>query len=74
MNFGIIIIIVVAGMWALGMLWGGLNKSFSHAPAAIDSSAVKTEAQQSIDQTKEKQRELMDSMKQKIEDQESQKF
>ncbi|MDE1921126.1 MAG: hypothetical protein KGJ09_06840 [Candidatus Omnitrophica bacterium] len=74
MNFGIIVIIFIAGLWALSLLFGGLTKSFSHAPSAIDSSSVRQQAQQSIEQTKEKQQELMDEMKQKIQDEQARKF
>jgi hypothetical protein len=68
---GIIIIIAVAGIWALGIflgLIGGLSKTFTHAPAAMDSSSIKDQEQQTIEDTEEKQKKLMDDMKQKRED------
>jgi hypothetical protein len=71
MNIGIIIFIAIAGLWALGIflgLIGGLSKTFSHVPAAIDSSSVKSKEQQTTDQTKEKEQKLMDDIKQKMED------
>jgi len=71
MYIGIIIIIAVAGLWALGIFLGvigGLSKTFPHTPAGLDSSAVQSQEQQTIDDTKEKQRQLMDDMKQKMQD------
>ena len=71
MNIGIIIVIVLAGLWALGIFLGvigGFSKSFSHTPAAMDSSEIKAQAQKSIDDTDDKQRQLMDDMKQKMQD------
>ena len=71
MNIGIIIVIAVAGLWALGIFLGaigGLSKTFTHIPATIDSSSVKSQEQQTAEQTKEKEQKLMDDMKQKRED------
>ena len=71
MNMGIIIVIAIAGLWALGIflgLIGGLSKSFTHTPAAIDSSAVKAQEQQTIDDTEAKRQKMMDDMQQKIQD------
>ena len=71
MNIGIIILITVAGLWALGIFFGaigGLSKTFTHSPAAMDSSAIQHQEQQSIDDTEEKRQKLMDDMKQKMED------
>ena len=71
MNIGIILVIVVAGIWALGIFFGaigGLSKSFTHAPSSIDFSDLKSQEQQTIEDTKEKQQKLMDDMKQKMED------
>ena len=71
MNFGIIILIAVAGLWALGIFLGaigGLSKGFSHTPAAMDSSAIKAQEQKTIDDTEEKRQQMMDDMKQKIQD------
>jgi len=72
MNFGIIIVIAVAGIWALGIFFGligGLSKSFTHSPAAMDSTSVKTQEQKIIDDTKDKQQKMMDDIKQKMADQ-----
>jgi hypothetical protein len=71
MNMGIIIIIAVAGLWALGIflgLIGGISKTFTHVPAAIDSSSIKSQEQKTIEDTEEKRQKLMDDMKQKIQD------
>ena len=71
MNYGIIIIIAVAGIWALGIflgIIGGLSKNFTHTPAAMDSSEIQSKAQQSIDETEAKRKQMMDDMKQKMED------
>ena len=61
MNMGIIILIAIAGLWALGIflgLIGGLSKTFTHIPAAIDSSSIKSQEQQTIEDTEEKQAEI----------------
>ena len=71
MNMGIIIVIAVLGLWALGVFFGaigGLTKAFTHTPGAADSSAIKAQEQQTIDDTKDKQQKMMDDMKQKMED------
>jgi hypothetical protein len=71
MNMGIIIVIAIAGIWALGIFLGaigGLSKTFTHTPAAMDSSDIQRQEQKTIDDTQEKQKELMDNMKQKMED------
>jgi len=71
MNLGIIILIAVAGLWALGIFFGaigGLSKTFTHTPSAIDSSNIQRQEQQSIDDTEDKREKLMDDMKQKMED------
>lgn len=71
MNIGIIIVIAIAGLWALGVflgLIGSLSKPFTHNSAAIDSSEIKSQAQQTIDDTEAKRKQMMDDMKQKIED------
>jgi hypothetical protein len=71
MNMGIIIIIAIAGLWAIGVFLGaigGLSKSFTHTPAAMDSSEIKSREQQIIDDTEAKRKQMMDDMKQKIRD------
>ena len=71
MNFGIIIIIAIAAIWALGVflgLIGGVSKSFSNTPAAMDSSEIQHQAQQSIEDTEAKRKQMMENMKQKMED------
>lgn len=70
MNFGIMIIIVIVGLWALGVFLGAIGKltSPSHNPAAIDSSEIKSQEQKTIDETEAKRQKLMDDMKQQIED------
>ena len=68
---GIIIIVAIAGIWALGIFFGligGLSKTFTHTPSALDSSAIKSQEQQTIDDTQDKQKKLMDDMRQKMED------
>jgi hypothetical protein len=71
MNIGIIIVIAIAGVWALGIflgLIGSLSKPFTHNSAVIDSSAVKSQEQQTIQDTEAKRKKMMDDIKQKIED------
>jgi hypothetical protein len=71
MNIGIIIVIAITGLWALGIFLGvigGLSRAFTHIPAAIDSSSIKSQEQQTIDETEAKRQKLMDDMKQKIQD------
>ena len=71
MNMGIIIIVAIAGLWAIGIFLGaigGLSKTFTHTPAAMDSSEIKAQAQQTIDDTEARRKQMMDDMKQKMED------
>ena len=71
MNMGIIIIITVAGLWALGVFFGvigGFSKAFTHNPSAMDSSSVQSQEQKIIDDTEAKRQKMMDDMKQKMED------
>ena len=71
MNMGIIIAIALAGLWALGIFFGligGLSKTFTHTPAAIDSSSIKSQEQQTIEDTEAKRQKLMDDMRQKMKD------
>ena len=71
MNMGIIIIIAIAGLWAIGVFLGaigGLSKSFTHTPSAMDSSEIKSQEQRTIDDTEAKRQKMMDDVKQKIED------
>lgn len=71
MNIGIIIFIAIAGLWAVGVFLGaigGFTKTFTHTPAAMDSSSIKSQQQQTIEDTEVKRQKMMDDMKQKIED------
>jgi hypothetical protein len=71
MNIGVIIVVAIAGLWALGIFLGvigGFSKTFTHTPAGLDSSSIKSQAQESTEQTKEKEQKLMDDMKQKMQD------
>ena len=71
MNAGIIILIAIAGLWALGIFLGaigGFSKTFSRIPAAMDSSSIKSQEEQTIQDTEEKRKRLMQDMKQKMED------
>ena len=71
MNIGIIIIIAIAGLWALGIFLGSsadYPKPFTHTPSAIDSSVIKSQAQQTIEDTEEKRKQMMDDIKQKMQD------
>ena len=75
MNLGIIIVIVIAGLWGLGIFFGvigGFAKTFKPTPtAAMDSTSSKAKEQQIIDDTKEKQQQMMDDIRQKMQDQQS---
>ncbi len=76
MNMGIIIIIALTGLWALGIflgIIGGLSKTFPHSSEGIDSSEIRSKEQKTIQDTEEKRQKLMDDMKQKMEDS-SQKY
>ena len=76
MNIGIVIFIAIAGLWALGILLGfigGLSKTSAHTPAAIDAASIQSQQHQTIEDTEEKRKKLMDDMKQKMED-EGQKY
>jgi len=71
MNFGIVIVIAIIAIWALGIFLGaigGFTKNFSHNQDAIDSSSVKDQEQKTIDDTEAKRQKMMDDMQQKIED------
>jgi hypothetical protein len=71
MNLGYILLIIFAGFWVLSLFFGyigGLSKTFSNTPSAMDSSAIKTQEQKTIDDTKDKEKQMMDDMKQKIQD------
>ena len=71
MNIGVIIVVAVLGLWAVGVFLGAIgsmSKAFTHAPSAVDSSEIKTQEQKTIDDTEEKRQRLMDDMKQKIQD------
>lgn len=71
MNMGIIIIVAIIGLWALGIFFGaigGLTKPFKNNTPVIDSTLVKDQEQKSIDETEAKRQQLMDDMKQKMED------
>lgn len=71
MNIGIIIVIAIIGLWALGIFFGaigGLTKPFKNSTAVIDSTSIKDQEQKSIDETEAKRQQLMDDMKQKMED------
>ena len=71
MNIGIIIVIIIGGLWAAGIflgLIGGLSKTFTHTPAALDSSDARSQEQQHIEDTEARRQKLMDDMRQKIED------
>jgi hypothetical protein len=76
MNIGIFIVIAIAAIWAIGVFLGavgGLSKSFSNTPSAMDSSSVKAKQQQFIEDTESNRKQAMESMKQKITD-ESRKY
>lgn len=71
MNIGIIIAIAVLGLWALSVFVGaigGFTKAFTHTPTAVDSSVTKDQAQNSIEDTQEKQKQEEQDMKDKMED------
>jgi len=71
MNWGTILVVAFAGLWALSLFCAyisGLSKTFSRTPAAMDSSSLKTQEQKIIQDTKDKQQQMMDDIKQKIQD------
>lgn len=71
MNAGIILILAIAGIWVLGIFFGvigGLSKTFHQTPTVVDSSSLKSQAHQTIQDTEEKRQQLMDDMKQKMQD------
>ena len=76
MNIGIIIVIAVAAIWALGIflgLIGSFSKPFVHNNGAIDSSSIKAQEEQTIQETEAKRQKMMDDIKQKMQDS-NQKF
>jgi hypothetical protein len=71
MNFGIIIVLALGALWALGIFLGvigGFSKNFAHTAPTLDSSDVKSQQEDTIEQTKEKQKQLMDDLRQKMQD------
>ncbi len=72
LNIGIIVVLAVAGIWVLGVflgIIGGISKPFSsRSPAAVDSSVVQAQEQKTIEDTEAKRKQLMDNMKQKMQD------
>jgi len=68
---GIIIVVIVLGIWGLGIflgIIGGFSKSFTHAPGGADSASEQSQEQKIIDDTQAKQQKMMDDIKQKMED------
>jgi len=71
MNLGIIIVIAVLGLWALSVFFGvigGFSKAFNHSQTTIDSSDIKEQQQNTIEDTQEKQKEFEQDMKDKMQD------
>ena len=73
MNFIIIIVCLIGGIWALGIFSGyvtGLGKSFKNTPTSIaaQSAKIKDQQRQATQDARMKQQELMDEMKRKIAD------
>jgi len=66
-----VIILTVAGLLAASVFFSyikGIGKTFANNPAIVDSSSTKDQMQKTIDDTKEKQQQMMADIKQKIED------
>ena len=78
MNIGIIIVIAIAGIWALGVFFGaigGLSKTFTQTPTSnIDSESVKSQEEKTIHDTDQKEQQLMADMRQKMQDARRPKF
>ena len=71
MNMGIIIVIALLALWGLGVflgIVGGLSKPFSNNTSPFDSSSIKSQEQQTIEETKAKQQKMMEDMKDKMRD------
>ena len=71
MNFTWIVLLVIGMLCALGLFLGyigGMGKSFKDKTPGIDSSAVKSQQRQTIEETERKRQQYMDDMKQKISD------
>ena len=72
MNLTVIILCIVGGLWVLGVFVGyigSMGKSFQKNPAtALQSSTIKKKQSETAEETRLKQQEYMDSIKQKISD------
>ena len=73
MNIGVIILIAIAGILGFRVFfWGSSVELYPNPsrtpPAAMDSSLIKSQEQQTIEDTEAKRQKMMDDMKQKIED------
>ncbi len=73
MNYVIIILCIVGGLWGLSIFLGfvgGMSKSFKNTPSSVSAQSEKTRKQQqeTAEETRLKQRQLMEDMKQKISD------
>ncbi|MBF0504659.1 MAG: hypothetical protein HQL14_06100 [Candidatus Omnitrophica bacterium] len=71
MKAGYILIAAIAGIWATSLFFGyikSVSKTFLNTPSVVDSSSTKTQVQDTIDDTKYKQKQMMDDIKQKIQD------
>ena len=71
MNLGIIILIVILGLWGLGIFFGaigGMAKAFHQPSSPTDSTTLQQREHQSIQDTNDKQKELMQDMKDKMDD------
>jgi hypothetical protein len=73
MNATVIIVCVLGGLLALGLFSSfvtGLGKTFKSQPSSssLKSSQIKEKQRQTSEDAREKQQQLMDSIKQKISD------
>ena len=73
MNIYTLILIVAGLIWLVAVFFGyraGLQKSFQNNPnSSINSEAVQDKQDQFIEETQRKQKEKMDQIKQRLEDQ-----
>ncbi len=73
MQFVLIVLAVVGTLWGLAIFLGvvtGVGKTFQKTPesVSVQSEKIKNKSQQSAEDARIRQKELMDSLKQKMSD------
>lgn len=71
MSLGTFIMVALAAIWIIGIFLGivtGASKTFKETPANIYNASIKERQQEIVDDSNEKRQEMMDNIRQKIED------